>query len=266
MRVLNVVHRVVVGAGLRQLEVEVQVLIVAAHDVEQARRIVSHLLAQLAQGDELSRARRHLHPLAAAEQGDELHQAHLEAFRRAAERGQAGAQAGDVAVVVRAPDIKQVLEAAPALVADESDVGGEVRLNAVFAHDHSILLIAVCGALEPQCAVLEVGMARRLQRGDRSIDLATVDQRAFREPGIVSHAELGQVFADIGEDAAESQIQHAAKCRIPEQQARTGNQRIDVDVLVAALRFVRRQILENLCGAVARARRPAPHAAHRQSP
>ncbi len=107
------------------------------------------------------------------------------------------------------------------------------------------------GALEPQGAVLEVGMTRRLQRGHRALDLSAVDQRAFRKPGIVSHAELGQIFANIGQDAAESQIQHAAKCRIAEQQPRTHDQRIDVLVLVAALRFVRRQILENLGRAAA---------------
>ena len=82
MRILNVVHRVVVGTGLGELEIEIQVLIIAAHDVEQASGIISYLIAQLAQGDELPRTRRHLRLLSAAEQRDELNQAHLETFRR----------------------------------------------------------------------------------------------------------------------------------------------------------------------------------------
>ncbi len=89
VRVLNVVHGVVVGARGRELQIEIQVLVVAAHDVEQARGIVAHFLAQVAQRDELPRARRHLRLLAAAEQGNELHQAHFEGLLGSAQRHQA---------------------------------------------------------------------------------------------------------------------------------------------------------------------------------
>ena len=159
VRILDVVDRVVVGSRLGELEVEIQMLVVAAHDVEQPSRIVTHLVAQLAQGDELARTGRHLRLLSAAKQRDELDQAHLETLRRSSESSQTGAQPGDVAVVIGAPHVEQVLEAAFALVEDESDVGRKVGLDAVFADHHAILLVAVGGASEPNGAVLHVGVS-----------------------------------------------------------------------------------------------------------
>ncbi len=77
VRVLNVVHRIFVGAGLGQFHVEIQVLVIAAHHVEQPRGIVAHLVAQVPQGDIVARALRHLGFLAAAKQGHDLHQQHF---------------------------------------------------------------------------------------------------------------------------------------------------------------------------------------------
>jgi hypothetical protein len=65
MRVLDVKDRVLVGPRLGQLHVEVQVLVVAAHHVEEAAGVIADFVAQLAQCDELARARGHLRLLAA---------------------------------------------------------------------------------------------------------------------------------------------------------------------------------------------------------
>ena len=53
------------------------------------------------------------------------------------------AHARHVAVVIRAPHVDEMLEAARALVEDEGDVGREIGLDAVLAHDHAVLLVAV---------------------------------------------------------------------------------------------------------------------------
>ena len=159
MGVLDVVHGVVVRARLRQFQIEIQMLVVAAHDVEQPRGVVAHFAAQIAQGDEFPGARRHLRLLAAAKQRHELHQPHLEAVGRTAERSQAGPQSGDIAVVVGTPDIQEMFEPALALVEDERDVGGEIGLDAVVADHHTVFLVAVFGALEPQRPILAIGAA-----------------------------------------------------------------------------------------------------------
>src|SRR5581483_2910010 len=51
--VLDVIHRILAGPGLGELEIEIEWLIVAAHEIEESTGIIADLLAQLAQRDEL---------------------------------------------------------------------------------------------------------------------------------------------------------------------------------------------------------------------
>ncbi len=60
--------------------------------------------------------RRHFRLLAATIQRHDLHEQNLEAFGRAAERDQGRTQPRNVAVMIGAPDINEVLEAALELV------------------------------------------------------------------------------------------------------------------------------------------------------
>ena len=131
MRVLDVVDRVVVRVRLRQLEIEVEVLVVAAHHVEEARRVVADFVAQLAQRDELARARRHLRLLAAAIQRHELQEPDLETVPRLPHRDETRAHACQVAVMIGAQDVDQLLEAPLALAEVIGDVGGEIGSRAV---------------------------------------------------------------------------------------------------------------------------------------
>jgi hypothetical protein len=61
MGVLHIVDRVFVGAGSGQLQVEIHVLIGLAHDVEEARRVLADLIAQLAERHEFAGTGGHLH-------------------------------------------------------------------------------------------------------------------------------------------------------------------------------------------------------------
>ncbi len=220
-------------------------LIVAAHDVEQPCRVVAHFLAQVAQSDELARAGRHLRLFPAAEQRHELHQAHFEGLDRAAERSQAGAQPGDIAVMIGAPDVQQMIEAALQFVEDIGNVRRKIRLDAVLADHHAILLVAVVGTLEPQRAVLEVGVSALFQGIDRALHRTVVAQGALGKPAIEGDAEFAQILADVAQDFPERQIEHAAECGFADERPRAGNERIDVRVLIASLRLIRRQILED---------------------
>ncbi len=254
MRVLNVVHRVVVRAGGGELQVEVQMLVVAAHDVEQPRRIIAYFIAQVAQCDELARAGRHLRLFTAAKQRHELHEAHLEGIRGAAQRHQTCAQASDIAVMIGTPDIEQMIEASSKLVEYIGDIRRKVRLDAVFAHHHAVLFVAVVRALEPPGAVLQIGVSCCLQCVERPVDGAVVAQMSLGEPAVEGDAEFLQVFADVVQDAGQRQIQHAAKRRVPDEKPRPGDHCVDVNVLVASLRLIRRQFREDLGGALAQLR------------
>jgi hypothetical protein len=152
MGILDVVDGVVRGLALGQVQVEVHVLLAAAHHIEEARGVAADLLAQLAQGHEVAGAGGHLHLLAAAVEHRELHQQHVEPLGVVAERGQRGLHARHVAVVVGAPDVDDALEAALELVHVIGDVGGEVGGLAVLAHHDAVLLVAEGGRAEPERA------------------------------------------------------------------------------------------------------------------
>ena len=148
-------------------------------------------------------------------------------------------------MMIGAPDVEQVLEAALQLVEHVSQVGREVGFRAVLAHDHPILLVAELGAPEPPGAVLLISASGRFQSLDRALDGAAVDQAALREPVVEQHAEFGQVLANVGENSLHRQVEDAPIGRGADQFARPRDDGVDVRVLVAALRFVGGQIREH---------------------
>ena len=141
VRILDVVHRVVIRLRFRDIEIEVEVLVVGAHHVIEARGVITDFLAQLAQRVELAAAGPHLYALAAAIQRHELDELHLEVIRFVTHRLQSCANTRHVTVVVGAQDVNQVIIPAFALVEVIGDVGGEVGLDAVVAHDDAILVV-----------------------------------------------------------------------------------------------------------------------------
>ena len=88
-------------------------------------------------------------------------------------------------------------------------------------------------------------MARFLQGVDRSVDGTASAQAALRKPAIEGHAEFGEILADVADDAVKRTVQDPNKRGFTEQRARARHERIDINVLIAALRLVRRQVLEN---------------------
>ena len=196
--VLDVVHGVFVGAGLRQLEVEIERLVVAAQQIEETAGIVAHFVAQIAQRDEVAFALAHRQLLAAAEQAHELHETDLEAVARRAERHQRAAHARDVAVMVRAPDVDQQIVAALPLVEVVGDVGGEIGLLAVGAHHHAVFVVAELRRLEPLGAILRVHAAALAQLVQRLVDGAAAVELALGIPAVEAHAELFEIVADVG--------------------------------------------------------------------
>jgi hypothetical protein len=74
--------------------------------------------------------------------------------------------------MVRALDIDRARETALPLGEMIGDVGHEISVAAVGLPHHPVLVVAVVGGLEPQRAVLFVGLARRGKRADRRVDLA----------------------------------------------------------------------------------------------
>src|SRR5690606_36242511 len=251
--VLDVVDRVLVAAALGQVQVEIQVLVVAAHHVEEAGGVGADFLAQLAQGDEAAGAGGHLHALAAAEQDGELHQLHLDLRRIQTQALGRGLEPGDVAVVVGAEDVDGALAAAPDLAPPAAAAARDTGGAAVVAPVRAVLAAAGAGGADAPRAGPLAPVALLLQRGDGTLDVALGHQRALGEEVVVVHAEAGEVVADVLQAPGQAGLEHLPVGGLAEQLAGAGNQRVDVRFLVAALRLVRRQAVGDLDGAAAQA-------------
>jgi hypothetical protein len=237
--ILDVVDRVIAGARLGQVEVEIQVLVVGAHDVKEAGGVRAHLVAQLAQRYELPRAGGHLHLLAEAKQHCELQQHDLELVRILAETDRGGAHARHVAMMVRPEHVDRPVETALQFVQKIRDVGREIRGAAVLADHNAIFLVAERGGAEPGGAVLDVQVPVLAQALDGALHRAALFQFELGEPHVEVHAEFRQVLLDVGQDVVQRHVEkHPVTVRL-QQFAGSLDQRIEVKFTVAA--FVRRQ-------------------------
>src|SRR3989344_5837862 len=99
-------------------------------------------------------------------------------------------------------------------------------------------------------AVVFVGVAAFLPALDGALGGAVLDERAFREPLIVGHAEFIQVLADVIEDDLEAEVEHLAVGRRAEQRFGALDEGIDVFFLVTAGRFIGRHAVEYFGGGV----------------
>ena len=189
MGVLHVVDGVVLRAGARQLEVEVERRVVAALQHEEAGRVGADVVDQLVEAHELALALRHPCPLAPLHHVHQLHDRRLEAIGVAAERGDRRLHPRHVAVVVGAQRVDQALGAALELVAVVRDVAGEVGGGAVGAHQHAVLVVSKLGGPQPDRSLAVVYVAVLAQLGDRRLDQAGLVQRPLGEPAVESHPE-----------------------------------------------------------------------------
>ena len=193
VRVLHVVHRVRRVLLLRHLDVEVDGLVGGLRQHEVAGRVHAHLVDELLERDHLARALGHAHGLAVAKQ---VHQLAEHDLKRAGPTpgGQHGLAAGDVAVVVGAPDVDEVVETALHLVVVIRHVAHEVRHLAVGLDEHAVLLVAERARLEPGGAVLDVDVALLVHGRKAAVDgalavLVGLVEAALAEPAVERRAE-----------------------------------------------------------------------------
>ena len=147
--VLDIVDGVVVVGldGLVQVEVDAAAGLV--HIEEEACAVDGHFLQQVGQGDGVAGALGHPDGLAVLHQVDHLHQDHVQAAAVQADGVHGALHAGDVAVVVGAPDVDGLVKAAlRQLVVVVGDVGGKVGGDAVGADQDLVLVLldAVVGS------------------------------------------------------------------------------------------------------------------------
>src|SRR5262249_6358779 len=134
-------------------QVEIEMAVALAHQEEEARRIGTDFVNHLFQRDELARALAHADRLATTSEADQLHQQHAESTGIATQPCERRRYAHDVTVMLRAPEIDELVEPAAQLLAMIANVAGEIRQLAIAALDDAIFLVTKLLRAKPSCAV-----------------------------------------------------------------------------------------------------------------
>ncbi len=228
--------------GLREVQVEIQVLLAAPHNVEKSGGIIADFTSQLAQSHEFALTRGHERLFTAAVQMNHLHDGHLERVRVFAQRRQGAFHPRDVAVVIGPPHVDNPLESPVELLHVIGDVRGEVGGHAVLPNHHAILVVAKTRRLKPDGAVLVIGVTGIAQGLNGSIDGAAFQQRAFRVPAVEDHPEFLQIGAYVVEQRIATGGKNETEFLLSQKSPHAGNDRIHMGLLVATVLFIRGQV------------------------
>ena len=137
--VLDVVDGVLAVLLDRKVEVKVHLGGRLACVEDEARAVDGHLVQQIAELDRLTGTLRHGDDLSVADELDQLHQQDIELVAVVADGVHRALEAHDMTVMVGAPDVDQLLEAAVEFILVIGDIGGEVGGVAVAADQHIVL-------------------------------------------------------------------------------------------------------------------------------
>ena len=213
VRVLDVVDGVFVRLFQGKVEVELHLRGGGAQQEEEAGGVGPHLLDELVERDDVARALGDAHGAFAPPQRDQLVEEHVQPLAAPGDGLRGHFHAGDVAVVVRAPDVDDEVEAAALeFVVVVGDVAGEVGGAPVGAHDDVVLVLAEVGGGEPEGALalgqpsaLAQARQRGVPGGGAPVGRRRVE-RAFAEPAVIAHAERFQRGADAGDHEGDAEL------------------------------------------------------------
>ena len=102
--------------------------------------------------------------------------------------------AGNIAVVVSAPQVDDTVEAALEFVAVICNIGSKVGGNAVVTDNNAVLVITVSGGIKPFCAILFINAAFFLKEFAGLADFVGIMQGLLAEPYIEGYAKSFQIL------------------------------------------------------------------------
>ena len=211
MGVLHIENRVILRLLGHLVEIKVQRRVVLPGQHVEPRHVRPHLLDDVAQSDERPRPFRHLERLAILVELHQLRQLDIQRHASARQRADGGIHPLDIAAMVGAENVDQLVEAPRDLVPMIGDIGREIGPGAVRLHDRAVHVVAMLGRLEqrlfPRLPILGHLALGRLQRAlvDQALLLQFLDRRfdpARAVKGLLGiedvhlHADGRQVLAD----------------------------------------------------------------------
>ena len=206
MRHLHVVDGVLHRLLGHHVEVERLRGVDALEQERHARDVGVDAVEDVGERDDVPGTPRHPHLATVLDDLHELPENDLGLAGRETERLHARLQRLHLAVVVGAPDVDQVREAAPELVTVIREVVAEVRGRAVAAHEHPVARVAEIGRAQPARAVALVHISAAIELGEHVGDVTPLVQRALGEPRVEHHADARQIILQQIDDSVVSPL------------------------------------------------------------
>ena len=216
MGILHIVHRVL--AVLPDGQAQIKLHLGLGLGVEEiAAGVHGDLVQQVGQGDGLAGTLAHPYHLTVPQQLHQLHQHDVQPVLAVQAQGVHGTlQPGHMAVVIRAPDVDDLVEAPDGkLVPVIGDVGGEIGIEPVGPAQYVVLQaqlfdvrVGLAGlfqilrqdaaGVQPQGPVLFIGIAQVRQGLDGVGHIAAFVEAGLEEPLVIGDAVAGQVPLHLG--------------------------------------------------------------------
>src|SRR5665811_311360 len=153
------------------------------HHQEKTRRVYADGLHQLSQSHQLTAPSGHLPQFSFLQEIDKLTNNHLQPLRLTCKYLNRGLHPGDVAVMIRSPDIDEMIIASRKLVLMVGNVRREISWSLVAANQNPVLIIAVGYGLQPDGILTSVGFPRILQLLNGLTDGTSLMEGSLTEPG-----------------------------------------------------------------------------------
>ena len=259
MGILDIVNRIL--AVLPDGKTEVELHLRFGLGIEEiAAGIDGDLVEQVGKGDRFAGTLGHTHDFAVTHKLDKLHQHDVKPLRTVEpERVHRALEAGNMTVVVGAPNIDDLVKAADRkLIIMIGNVAGKVGVEAVGAAQHVVLEIELVdllvllaglsellarniGGTQPKRALLFIGPAELRQLVHRLGDKTAVMQRGLEEPLVKLNAVALEVRLHFGNIVRKTEVrQRVTACLL-----------IGVKQTVAVFRAVRLGKLADIVAVVA---------------
>ena len=200
MCVLHIVDRVLGGLLHSEIQIEFEVGVCLSGVEEEACCIQRNLVQQCDQCDCLAAALGEFYHFSVTHQHYHLHQNHIQTACICAQCRQRRFQAGHIAVVVGTQNVDCLVEFPHhQLIIVVCDIRHDIGRDSVGTNQHEILVCAEVGRLEPNCALLLIGVATLGQLFYHPLYLTVLVQGALTEPVIIDNAVFFQITLQTGD-------------------------------------------------------------------
>src|SRR5205085_5436698 len=201
VRVLHVIDRILVALALGELDVEIDAGGGRPRAEKPAGGVRTDLCEQLVKRYELAGSLAHANVDAVPYESHPGHEQPMDGIGVEAQCLRGGPIARHGSVVVLAPQVDELIEAAGELLGQVPDVRSEVGWLAVGPIDDSVLVVPESRRPEPRRPVLLVDMAGLSQLVHGAFDPPVAVERALAGPHVETHAEALEALLDRGTDA-----------------------------------------------------------------